>query len=234
MEQFGPFLHVEGCLVSLCEALVLFSDSLSHSSESPRQMARDCRFVWWAQPILLESFAPSLVFLAHPDSRIYTVISVSEMALSLRLCSSIRTEPFSVNLMALLAKLIRICVSERWSVLIRKSPSGADTSNFKFLPSASVRSVVLTSSMMDRQFKASRFSSTLPDSILARSNESLMRDYLRRGTKAPPSWEGELNCYRGDRSKKVARGGKNPIAERFLVDTLKTRPMQAFPAFVVE
>ena len=65
-----------------------------------------------------------------------------------------------MNLMALLAKLIRICVSERWSVLIRKSPSGADTSNFKFLPSASVRSVVLTSSMMDRQFKVSRFSST--------------------------------------------------------------------------
>src|SRR6266540_2143982 len=84
------------------------------------------------------------------------------------------TAPRSVNLIALLARLRRIWLRARWSVWTTRSLSGISAVNLRPLALAIGTSTSATSASTSRQRTGCGVSSTLPDSILARSSRSLM------------------------------------------------------------
>src|SRR6185295_964554 len=129
--------------------------------------ARSCSNAW-------NSFPWSSAGMPMPVSS--TLKRVRSRPLSRFCASSILTTPRSVNLIALLVRLSRIWVSARRSVLTMISPFCAASSNFSPLASPSGRNPALTSSRTLRHATGSGCSSTLPDSIFARSSRSLISD----------------------------------------------------------
>src|SRR6185503_7835621 len=120
------------------------------------------------------SFAWSCSRMPTPVS--VMLISATRSPASTRSPSLISTEPCSVNLMPLLARLIRICDSARRSVRTSRSWSGRERPNSRPFMSASGLSAAATSSSTPWQATRSSLSSTLPDSILARSRRSLISE----------------------------------------------------------
>ena len=89
---------------------------------------------------------------------------------------TICTTPVSVNLIALLTRLIRICRSTRWSAVTTIGASGPSMCSLMPLPSAKGCNDSTTSSVTARQSTGSSATCTRPDSIFARSRRSLMMD----------------------------------------------------------